>query len=386
MIYLDNASTTEPYYYDKNTFNKCWGNSSTLYSMGQHSNNLLKKSRSFLSEIFNVEEDGIIFTSGATEANNWVLRNVIEQTLSAWELQVEKLKPHVILSAIEHPSVKNIIEYYKNKELIDVSYVEVDYKGHVDVDNLINLITPSTCLVSCMYVNNEIGSIQPIQEIGHVCNMFSIPFHVDATQAVGKLKIDIQKDQIDFLTFSGHKIHGPKGVGALICKNSDMLESLGPFIIGGHQQGGYRGGTENVIDIYTMSSVLKKHLTEHSYEDIQNKTQILFDRIKTQLFYYFDSKDFIINSYDDIIPVFNVSFRNISGEYLMTELDKKDIYISTGSACTSGNLDPSYVLKAINCPDDYIYGTIRISFDPYQNSEEDIIKLFRELKNIIKNN
>lgn len=377
MIYLDNAATTAPY----NNPTLFWGNASSLYALGSYSRLALNDCKNTLSQIFKCDKEGIVFTSGATEANNWVLRNIINKKI----LECKDIKPHVIISPIEHPSVMNVVKYYVEQGLINLSYLIVDEKGHVLPQELIHLINDNTCLVSCMYANNEIGSIQPIEKIGDICEQHGIMFHVDATQAVGKIDIDVIHNNIDYLTFSGHKFHGPKGIGALICSSNILLNSLGPFMFGGHQQNGYRAGTENVDDIVSMTSVLNNRIQMHGYDEIKKKTKEINLYIENKLRQTFNDDEYIINSYDYEMPVFNVSFKNISGEYIVEELNKKEIYISTGSACTSGDLSPSYVLQAIKCPEEYIQGTIRISFDFLNNTMDDIDILFDELKTIIKN-
>lgn len=376
MIYLDNAATTEPLYQKTDVL---WGNASSLYEIGDISKKILNTCNDMISNMFNVDKECVIFTSGATEANNWVIKNIIEKK----RLENKEELPHVIISSIEHPSVMNVVKYYADKNLINVSYLLTDREGHVLDQELEHLITKNTCLISCMYANNEIGSIQPIARIGSFCNKHEIYFHVDATQAVGKTEIDMQLNNIDFLTFSGHKFHGPKGVGCLICNGLSLLDYIGPFLIGGHQQKGYRAGTENVNDIHNMTMALTSRINIHGYQDIANKNKEFNSYIEQKLKDTFDKDIYIINSYDYLMPVFNVSFKDISGEYIVQELNKHNIYISTGSACTSGNLEPSHVLQAIQCPNDYIQGTIRISFDPYMNTFEDIDELFEILKEII---
>ena len=373
MIYLDNAATTKPIAIE-NTY---WGNASSLYKIGRKSHNVLTTCKKIIGNFFNVDPNGVIFTSGATESNNWVIRNNIESVL------YNTGRPHVMTSPIEHPSVRNVIKYYEDKNLVDVTYLKVDKNGRVIIDELEKQIRKNTCLVTCMAVNNEIGSIQPIEEIGEICVNYCIPFHVDATQGIGKMVIDMKKDKIDFLSFSAHKFNGPKGVGALVYHDTNMLEGTGPFILGGHQQQGYRAGTENVDMIMSMTAALIKK--NNNLEVSINNSKMINQYMEEKLKELFNPEDYIINSHDYTIPVFNVSFKNISGEYIVSELDKKDIYVSTGSACTSGDLAPSYVLEAINCPSEYIQGTIRISFDPMENTIDEINMVFHELQKIIKN-
>lgn len=385
-IYLDNASTTEPYD-DLCSTERIWGNASSLHDIGIKASEYLEKSKKIISNIFNTDKNSILFTSGATEGNNLVIQSIINQKLlENREYGVTEL-PHVICSPIEHPSVKNIIEHYVDLKLIECDYIPVFKDGTIRLDKIKELIKKNTCIVTCMYVNNEIGSIQDINLIGKICEENNIPFHVDATQAVGKIEIDLQKDNIDYLVFSAHKFHGPKGVGAIICKDNYMMNLLKicPLFFGGHQQSGIRSGTEDVEKIYQMAKVLK--LIYESIEETQKETikynMLLEDLFSTECFE--NNINMTINSYYYSIPVFNISFKGVSGDYLVSELNNLGIYISTGSACTSGELDPSYVLQVIGVPDDYINGTIRISFDPYDDNLENKLKdVVKEIINLIK--
>jgi cysteine desulfurase len=236
-----------------------------------------------------------------------------------------------------------------------------------------------------MYVNNEIGSIQDINTIGVACKEKNIPFHVDATQAVGKLSIDMEKDNIDYLVFSGHKFHAFKGVGAIVCRNKSCLNDLTPLMFGGHQQFGLRPGTEDVERIFHMATVLNSE-----YQSIIEHQQLSynFNLLLSNLFEeecFKNNINIIINSNDFRIPVFSISFKGLSGDFLVSELNNLGIYISTGSACTSGELEPSYVLQAIGVSDDYINGTIRISFDPYDDNLENKLKtVVNKIINLVK--
>lgn len=385
-IYLDNASTTEPYN-DLLINENIWGNASSLHDIGIKASEYLEKSKKIISNIFNTDKNSILFTSGATEGNNLVIQSIINQKLLENRKHGVTELPHVICSPIEHPSVKNIIEHYKNLNLIQCDYIPIFNDGTIRIEKIREIIKDNTCLVSCMYVNNEIGSVQDIESIGKICQEYDILFHVDATQAVGKIDIDVQNDNIDYLVFSAHKFHGSKGVGSVICRNNKVMSWLEkyPLMFGGHQQLGIRPGTEDIERIYHMAKVL-----ELIYEDINDtiiKT-IKYNRLLEDLF---ETKCFeknisiSINSFYYCIPVFNISFKGVSGDYLVSELNNLGIYISTGSACTSGELDPSYVLQAIGVTDDYINGTIRISFDPYDDDLENKLKnVVNEIINLLK--
>lgn len=374
MIYLDNAATTKPM---DSEFN-LWFNASSLYSNGLIAHQYYEKALEDIGNIFNVDTDSIMFTSGATESANWVIHNLIKQYKN------DKIQPCIISSPIEHPCVKNTIQHYVDEKIVKVRYLSISNNGFVDVDSLNTIIEEegkeNIAFVTCMYVNNEIGNIQPISKIGEICDENDIHFVVDATQAVGKIDIDMKKDCIDFMFFSGHKFNGPKGIGCLISRHSFLLSSLGPFMFGGHQQRSLRPGTEDIISIKNMVTALETHM-KYLYE-AQNKNA----RINTYLqMCLTKDNDVIINSMSDEIPILNCSFKNISGEYIVQELSARGIYCSTGSACTSGDLEVSHVLKALNVPDDYIRGTIRLSFDYREIDFTELDYILKSINDIIKN-
>ena len=236
-------------------------------------------------------------------------------------------------------------------------------------------------LVVCMWVNNEIGTIQPIEEIADMCEKYDVPFHVDATQAIGKvMDEEYIPDNISSVSFSGHKFHGPKGIGGLLIRN-EFLADVGPFIIGGHQQDGFRAGTEDVEKIRKFYYSFRKSCFTSG--DSQKHSKNINDYLCLKLKENFKEDDYIINSVDFEIPIMNISFKNISGEYIVKELAKKNIFISTGSACSTGDLSVSDTIKAIGVPEEYQEGTIRISFDTdigYNHIDtliEELVKIFQ---------
>jgi len=382
-IYLDNASTTIPYDFLKK--HNIWGNASALYDIGVEAQDYLNKSKKIIGNIFDTKSNNILFTSGATEANNIVIQSILNRIVEEYKNEGSIYYPQVVCSPIEHPSVMNILKHYEQLDLIRIEFLPLDVSGHVIVDNLDKILNSRTCLVTCMYVNNEIGTIQDVRTIGKHCKKRNIPFHVDATQGVGKLNINIQEDNIDYLTFSAHKFHGPKGIGAIVCNSENSFNKLTPLMFGGHQQNGLRPGTENVEDIYYMAKVLGDQMNDVlDFQQLSLEYNLLLeDMFESECFKH--NINILINSEDFKIPVFNISFKGVSGDYLVSELNNMCIYVSTGSACTSGELDPSYVLQAIGVPDDYINGTIRISFDPYDDNLANKLKdVVNEIINLLK--
>ena len=362
-IYLDNAATTKPYtleevnknypYYDNE---KIWMNPSSLYA-----NDIRyivdNTNMRMVEDLVGVRYfHKLFFTSGATESNNWILHNVINKYDGSMYI------PSIVCSPFEHPSISNILKYYEEKGKVRIVYFDVDQKGHAILDSVENAIQDceKPILVTCMWVNNEIGTIQPVEKIADICEKYKIPFHVDATQAIGKLTDEYIPDNIDSMSFSGHKFHGPKGIGGLLIRN-EFLSDIGPFIIGGHQQEGFRAGTEDVERIKMFYFSFYKNWCKSW--DSQKHSEIINDYIRLKLKENFKEDDYVINSVDRNIPIMSISFKNISGEYIVKELAKENIFISTGSACSTGDLSVSDTIKTINVPDKYKEGTIRISFD-----------------------
>lgn len=382
IFYLDNASTTIPY--DCNIPDNIWFNASASYDGGVEVKNILNKCKEDILKIFNTYKGDVLFTSGATESNNIVIQSM-ERNIHEWALESEISEKtfNIVVSPTEHPSVLNVYKNIEKKGNINIRYLPIDNNGIVILEKLKDVIDENTMLVSCMYVNNETGVIQPIHKIGEICNKNSAFFHVDATQAVGKIKINCEEDYIDFLTFSAHKFHGPKGVGVVVC-NWYHLGELFPLFYGGHQQDSKRSGTENVKDIYIMTELLKYFCSQEEINKSQEVSIFINKLIKSLLEYYFKPNEFIINSKDNIIPICNISFKNITGEYLVQELNQEKIYVSSGSACTTGRFENSHVLESMNVDKDFIEGTIRISFDIYDdnltmNNIENIIKKINKI-------
>ena len=382
IIYLDNAATTKPYNFDlikNNTKKDIWMNPSSLYS--EDLKEVIDTSKKLFMGYFCPLEQkrlyDLIFTSGATESNNWVIHNTMLNNIGSI------ITPTIITSPFEHPSIINTLKYYEAKGLIHLEYLQVDDKGHVIADSLIECLCEcdNPILVTCMWVNNEIGTIQPIKELSQICYEYAVPFHVDATQAVGKMDLFHKCDNISSISFSGHKFHGPKNIGGLLIQK-DFLKWLNPFMLGGHQQNGNRAGTENAEIIQNLAYCFSK-----SKDDvilIGKRSKEIHELFYSELKKYFLDSDFIINSHDITIPIINVAFKNISGEYIAKELIKEKFYISTGSACSTGDLAVSDTITVLNLPQEYQNGVIRISFDSNTKNEE-IILLVRKIYDIFSN-
>ncbi len=361
FIYLDNAATTRvsdaaldamlPY------FRQQYGNPSSLYAFGQEAKEALERARATVAGVLNCEPREIIFTSGGSEADNQAIR-------SAAAIGARAGKRHIISTAFEHHAVLHTLSKLE-KEGFEVTLLDVHSDGLVRVEELAAAIRPDTCLVTVMYANNEIGTIQPIADIGRVCRGRGVLFHTDAVQAAGHLPIDVRAQNIDLLSLSAHKFHGPKGVGALYARRGIALTNL---IEGGAQERGRRAGTENTAGIVGMAAALDE-AARNMERDSANMTA-LRDRLIAGLSQIPHSA---LNGDAERRLPGNVSFcfEGIEGESLLLLLDDKGVCASSGSACTSGSLDPSHVLLAIGRPHEVAHGSLRLTLSG-ETSEEDI--------------
>lgn len=345
-----------------------YGNASSIYKLGRESKKAVEESREKIAEILNCEANEIYFTAGGSESDNTVIKGIARAN--------RKRGNHIITSKIEHPAVLETCKQLE-KEGFEVTYLSVNENGIVDLEELKKSIKESTILISIMFANNEIGTIEPIEEIGEIAKEKNIYFHTDAVQAVGSIKIDVQKMNIDSLSISGHKFYGPKGIGALYVRTGVNFEK---YISGGHQERNKRAGTENVASIVGMRKALE---LAYINLDEQNK------KIK-------ELRDYYVEQVKDKIPYIkingdmerrlignsNISFRFIEGESLLLNLDLKGICASSGSACTSGSLDPSHVLLAIGLPHEIAHGSLRISIGKY-NTKEEVDYLIENLVEIV---
>ena len=360
QVYADNAATTRmsqtavdamtPYFRD------IYGNPSSLHSVGQAAKEALDAARATVAECLGCEPREIIFTSGGSEADNQAI-------ISAARLGARKGKKHIISTAFEHHAVLHTLRKLE-KEGFEVTYLDVRTNHNITAQQVKDAIREDTCLVTTMYANNEIGSILPIPEIGAICREAGVPFHTDAVQAVGHLHINVKEQNIDMLSLSGHKFHGPKGVGALYVRRGFPLVNV---IEGGAQERGKRAGTENVAGICGMAAALKE-----ACDHIDENTA----RVSAMRDYLIENLSKIPHSALNGDPVHrlpgNVSFcfEGIEGESLLLLLDMHGIAASSGSACTSGSLDPSHVLLAIGRVHDVAHGSLRLSLSEYNTMEE----------------
>ena len=361
MIYADNAATTRMCDAAVDAMTEClrndYGNPSSLYAFGQHAKERLEEARETVAGIIGAAQPReILFTSGGSEADNQAL-------VSAAVLGAKKGKKHIVSTAFEHHAVLHTLQKLE-KEGFEVTLLDVHENGIVLPEEVEAAIREDTCLVSVMYANNEIGTIQPIAEIGAVCRKHGILFHTDAVQAVGHLPIDVEQQNIDLLSASGHKFHGPKGVGFLYARKGVLLTNL---IEGGAQERGKRAGTENVPGIVGMAAALKERAERMEEEGA--KVSALRDRLISGISKIPHSA---LNGDRTRRLPGNVSFcfEGIEGESLLLLLDQKGICASSGSACTSGSLDPSHVLLAIGRVHDVAHGSLRLTLNEENTPEE----------------
>lgn len=359
-VYADNAATTKmsriaidamlPY------METYYGNPSSLHSIGQEAAESLQKARETIAKYIGSEEREITFTSGGSEANNQAI-------MTAATLGEKKGKKHIISTAFEHHAVLHTLDNLKEQGF-EITLLDVHENGIVTPQQVASAIQEDTCLVTIMYANNEIGSVQPIAEIGAVCKEKGVLFHTDAVQAVGHLPIHVKEQNIDMLSMSAHKFHGPKGIGVLYARKGILLTSI---IEGGAQERGKRGGTENIPAIMGMAAALEdacKHMDENS-----SKVSALRDKLIEGLSKIPHS---ILNGDRDNRLPGNVHFcfEGIEGESMLLQIDAKGICASSGSACTSGSLEPSHVLLAIGRPHEIAHGSLRLSLSEWTTEEE----------------
>ncbi|MBR6442479.1 MAG: cysteine desulfurase [Clostridia bacterium] len=371
-IYADHAATTAMSEAAIDAMTRCmreeYGNPSSLYRIGQRAKEVLEQAREEVASVINAEPREIYFTSGGSEADNQAIR-------SAALAGKKKGKNHIISSAFEHHAVLHTLEQLKT-EGFEVTLLDVHENGIVLPEEVEAAIRPETCLVTIMYANNEIGTIQPIREIGAVCRAHQVLFHTDAVQAVGPLAIDVQAENIDYLSASSHKFHGPKGVGFLYARKGVPLT---PLINGGAQEKGKRAGTENLPGIVGMAAALKETVAERQAEAA--RLTVLRDRLIAGLK---EIPHSALNGDAEKRLPGNVSFcfEGIEGESLLLLLDEKGISASSGSACTSGSLDPSHVLLAIGRVHDVAHGSLRLTLGR-ENTPEDVEYIISAAKDVV---
>ena len=373
IIYFDNAATTpiRPEVYDamRPYIESCYGNPSSVYKIARESKKAIDLARKQVADAINADSGEIFFTGCGSESDNWAIKGVA--------LALKDKGKHIITTNIEHHAILHTCEFLEENGY-EVTYLPVDEYGMVSADDIKKAIRPDTILVSVMTANNEIGTIEPIKEIGAVCREKGVYFHTDAVQAVGHIKIDVKEMNIDLLSLSGHKIGAPKGIGALYIRKGVKIKNL---IHGGQQEKGKRAGTENVIGIAALGKAIELAVSE--MEDTTERLKYLRDKIINGVLKNIEYSRLNGHPEERLPGNVNISFEFIEGESMLLMLDAKGICASSGSACTSGSLDPSHVLLAIGLPHEKAHGSLRISLG-YQNTEEEVDKLLEVLPPIVQ--
>ena len=374
MIYLDNAATTKtapevveamlPY------FSEYYGNPSSIYELAGASKKAITEGREKIADVLGAKANEIYFTAGGSEADNWALK-------ASFEAYKDKGN-HIITTKIEHHAILHTCEYLAKERGANITYLDVDENGVVDLEQLQRAITPQTILISVMFANNEIGTIQPIKEIGQIAREHGILFHTDAVQAFGQVPINVDEYNIDMLSSSGHKINGPKGIGFLYIRKGVKIRS---FVHGGAQERKRRAGTENVPGIVGYGVAAKRAadtMAERTAREIELR-DYLIGRITTEVPYCRLNGDPIKRLPNNV----NISFQFIEGESLLIMLDMDGICASSGSACTSGSLDPSHVLLAIGLPHEIAHGSLRLTLSE-ETTKEEIDFVVERIKKIVE--
>lgn len=372
VVYLDNNATTAvapevlaamlPYLGD------LYGNPSSMHTFGGQVMNALDKAREQLAELLHCQPDEIIFTASGSESDNTAFWSA---------LQSQPEKRHIITTRVEHPAVLNVCQFWE-REGYHVKYLGVDEKGRLDLDEYRDSLSDDTALVSIMFANNEVGNIYPIQQLSELAHERGILFHTDAVQAVGKIPIDLRHMPVDMLSLSGHKIHAPKGIGALYVRKGVRFRS---FVRGGHQERGRRAGTENVP--YIVGLGMAAQLSHEFMKKERIDVALLRDKLENGLLE--SIRDSRVNGdIENRLPnTSNISFKNVEGEAILLMLDRLGIAASSGSACTSGSLEPSHVLRAMGVPFNYAHGSIRLSLSRY-TTDSDIDYVLKEFPGVIE--
>lgn len=381
-VYLDNSATTPV---DPQVLNAMlpylkedFGNASSIHYFGQRARAAVDKARHQVAALINSRPNEIVFTSGGTESNNLAIRGLIESSVRSARVREGSTKLHTVSSSIEHPAVKNVIEDLEKQEAVEVTLLPAYEDGIIRLSDIENAIRPETVLISIMAANNEIGTIQPIAETGRLVRQLRktgqrIWLHTDAVQAVGKIAIDVEEIGCDLLSMSAHKIYAPKGIGVLYVRRGTRLH---PQILGGRQERGLRGGTESVAQIVGLGTAAE--LAQSNLETEAVRLRMLRDRLEDEIAEKITDIE-LNGSRESRLPnIANISFRRIEGEGLLINLDMQGIAVSTGSACSSGSLEPSPVIRAIGRDDELARGAIRFSLGR-ENTVEDVNYLLEKL-------
>ena len=373
FVYADNAATTRVSYEVLNSmlpyFTERYGNASSIYKLGRDAQRDIEIAREKVAKALNASPNEIFFTSCGSESDNWAIRGVCEKLAS-------KGKKHIITSVFEHHAILHTCQYME-KHGYDVTYLPISKDGFVNPEDVRNAIREDTAIVSIMYANNEIGTIQPIKEIGAICREKKVIFHTDAVQAVGNVPIDVKEQNIDILSLSGHKIHAQKGIGAIYIKKGLALPNL---IFGGAQERNKRAGTENVpaiVGLGTAIEIATANIPEKAEKVTAMRNRLIDGILKLP-------KTRLNGSRENRLPGnCNISIEGVEGESLLLKLDLNGICASSGSACTSGSLDPSHVLLALGLKHEVAHGSLRLSISD-ENTDEDIDYILEVVPKIVE--
>lgn len=372
IVYMDHSATTatDPEVVNAMVpwFSKGYGNPSSLYQIARESRAAVEEARAKVAATLGAQPDEIYFTSGGTESDNWAIKGIASANL--------KKGNHIITSAIEHHAVLHTCEFLE-KQGFSVTYLPVDANGQVRIEDLKSAITDKTILVTIMFANNEIGTIQPIAEIGNVCREKGIYFHTDAVQAMGNIPIDVTTMKIDLLSLSAHKLYGPKGIGALYIRKGVKIDNL---LHGGGQERRKRAGTENIAGIVGLGVALEKVV--NGMEARNKRVVALRDRMLQSILEKIPNTRLNGHPTQRLPGNLNVSFDFIEGESMLLLLDHYGIYASTGSACTSGSLEPSHVLLATGLPAETAHGSLRLTLGS-ENTDEDVDYVLEHLQKVV---
>ena len=360
QVYLDNNATcmVSPGVRDAMLpfFGELYGNPSSMHNFGGQVAVHVKSAREKVAALLNVSPDEIVFTSCGTESDNHAIRGVLEANPE---------KRHIVTTKVEHPAVLNVYRFLAKKKGYRVTELEVSKQGDLNLDQLREALTPDTAILSVMAANNETGTLFPVDEIGAIAREKGVIFHTDAVQAVGKIPLDLKKIQCDLLSLSGHKLHTPKGIGALYIRKGTRIS---PFMIGGHQENGRRAGTENVPYVIALGKACEEAMNDIFEEN--NRVRKLRDKLEQGLLAEIKQAYINGNPRWRLPNTTNIGFEAVEGEAILLHLSAAGIAASSGSACTSGSLEPSHVLMAMQTPFSYAHGSVRFSLSKFTTEDE----------------